>query len=155
MALPDVASSLYDELHGYYFEDLEVGMSATLSHQVSEADVARYAEISGDTNPLHLVSEFAAASPFGGKIVHGMLSAGFISALIGTRLPGPGCIYVEQNLKFMAPVRAGNTVEARVTVTELFEQRRRASLETVCAVDGKTVIAGQALVQVPRRPAGG
>lgn len=155
MAAPDAKSSLYDELHGYYFEDLEVGMSATISHRVSEADVAGYAEISGDTNPLHLVSEFAEASPFGGKIAHGMLSAGFISAIIGTRLPGPGCIYVEQQLKFTAPVRPGDTVEARVTVLELIDKRRRARLETVCAVDGKNVIVGEALVQVPRRPADG
>ena len=147
------ATSVYDELHGHYFEDLEVGMSATLTRTVSEADVAAYAEISGDTNPLHLRADFAEASPFGGKIVHGMLSVGYISAVIGTRLPGPGCIYVKQSLKFTAPVRAGDTVTTRVTVRELHPERGRATLETVCAVDGKTVIAGEAVVQVPARPA--
>jgi len=144
-------STVREELHGYYFEDLEVGLTAVFSRTVSDADIATYAAVSGDTNPLHLDAEFAATTRFGGRVAHGMLSAGFISAVIGTRLPGPGCIYLGQRLKFRRPVRSGDTVVARVTVEDLKPARQWAVLKTVCMVGDTVVIDGDATVFVPGR----
>lgn len=140
-----------DELHGYYFEDLKVGMTSAFSKTVTEADVLLFAGVSGDTNPLHLSEDFAKTTPFEGRIVHGMLTASLISTLIGTRLPGPGCIYMSQSMRFMAPVRLEDTVVARATVVELFPEKARARLETVCAVGDEIVLEGEALVKVPLR----
>ena len=97
-------------LHGYYFEDLEVGMEDAYAKTITDADVINFAGISGDTNPVHLNHEFASETMFQGQIAHGMLTASFISTVIGTKLPGPGCIYVAQNLRFKAPVKVGDTV---------------------------------------------
>ena len=141
----------FDELYGYRFEDLTVGMSAAFSRTVSEADILAFAGVSGDTNPVHLDAEFAAATSFGQRIAHGMLSAAFISAAFGTKLPGPGCIYLSQNLRFKAPVKLGDTVVARVTVKELVPEKRRAAFDTVCTVAGKVVLEGQAELLVPAR----
>ncbi|MBS0544760.1 MAG: MaoC family dehydratase, partial [Proteobacteria bacterium] len=126
----------FSELYGYRFEDLKPEMSAALSKTVSEADILMFAGVSGDTNPVHLDGEFAASTMFGGRIAHGMLSAALISAVFGTRLPGPGCIYLSQTLKFKAPVKIGDTVVARVTVKELKPEKRRAVFSTVCTVRG-------------------
>ena len=104
----------FSEMYGYQFEDLSIGMSASLSRTVSEADILMFAGVSGDNNPVHMDEEFAASTMFGGRIAHGMLSAGLISAVFGTRLPGPGSIYLSQNLKFKAPVRIGQTLVATV-----------------------------------------
>jgi 3-hydroxybutyryl-CoA dehydratase len=101
-------------LHGYCLEDIEVGMSASYSKTVTEADILLFSGVSGDTNPVHLDQEFAAATMFKGRIAHGMLSASLLSTVFGTKLPGPGCIYLTQNLRFKAPVRAGDTVLARL-----------------------------------------
>lgn len=139
-------------LHGYYFEDLEVGMSAVFSKTVSEADIVLYAGLSGDTNPMHLDAEFAAATMFKSRIAHGMLSVGFISAIFGTKLPGPGCVYVKQSLRFKAPVRAGDTVVARATVSKLIPAKRLAVFETTCTVGDTVVIDGEATVMTPARP---
>ena len=109
----------FSEVYSHRFEDLELDMSASVSRTVSEADILMFAGVSGDTNPVHLDQEFAASTMFGGRIAHGMLSAGLISAVFGTRLPGPGSIYLSQTLKFKAPVKIGDTVVARVTVKEL------------------------------------
>ena len=98
--------------HGLYLEDLEEGMSAVFGKTITDADILMFAGVSGDTNPVHLNEEFACGTAFKGRIAHGMLTASLISTVIGTKLPGPGCIYVAQNLKFMAPVRAGDTVRA-------------------------------------------
>lgn len=106
----------FSEVYSHRFEDLDLGMSASVSRTISEADILMFAGVSGDTNPVHLDQEFAASTMFGGRIAHGMLSAGLISAVFGTRLPGPGSIYLSQNLKFKAPVKIGDTVVARVTV---------------------------------------
>ncbi|CAM5343023.1 MaoC family dehydratase [Thauera mechernichensis] len=141
----------FAEVYGYRFEDLTVGMNAAVSRTVSEADILLFAGVSGDTNPVHLDEEFAASTMFGGRIAHGMLSAGLISAVFGTRLPGPGCIYLSQNLKFKAPVKVGDTVVARVTVKELKVEKRRAVFSTVCTVRGAVVLDGEAELLVPAR----
>ncbi len=141
-----------NEQHGYYIEDLAVGMTAAFGKTISEADVTMFAGISGDTNPLHLNAEFAAAGRFGERIAHGMLTAGLISAVIATRLPGAGAIYRSQSLRFTAPVRLGDTVTARVTIAGLDRDRHRVSLSTVCTVDETVVIDGEAEIWVPARP---
>ncbi len=130
-------------------EDLHEGMTASLEQTVSREDVARFAEVTGDFNPLHFDADFAATTVFGAPIAHGILSAGYISAVIGTRLPGPGTIYLSQQLKFRAPVRIGDTVTARVTVAAVDRARRRVRLETACLVGGEVVLEGEALVLVP------
>ncbi len=144
---------MYDssELDGYVIEDLEVGMTAIYSKTVTESDINLFCAISGDTNPLHLDHEYAATTMFGGPIAHGMLSASMISTVIGTKLPGPGCIYVSQNCRFKAPVRAGDTVRARVTITAIEPKRRRVMLKTVCTVGETVVVDGDAEVMVPPR----
>ena len=139
----------FDELYGYRFEDLTLGQSASMSRTVSEADILLFAGVSGDTNPVHLDEEFASSTMFGGRIAHGMLSAGLISAVFGTRLPGPGCIYLSQNLKFKAPVKIGQTVVARVTVKELKTEKRRAVFSTVCTCGDTIVIDGEAELLIP------
>jgi 3-hydroxybutyryl-CoA dehydratase len=141
----------FSEFYGYGFEDLTVGMTAALSRTVTDADILMFAGVSGDTNPVHLDGEFAGASMFGGRIAHGMLSASYISAVFGTKLPGPGCIYLGQSLRFKAPVKVGDTVVARVTVRELVNEKRRAVFDTVCTVAGKVVLEGQAEIMVPAR----
>jgi 3-hydroxybutyryl-CoA dehydratase len=138
---------------GLYFDDLAVGQTASYAKTVTEADIVLFAGISGDTNPIHIDQTYAETTPFKGRIAHGMLSVGFISAVLGTRLPGPGAIYVSQNLRFKAPVRIGDTVTAQVTVTELVPERRRVTLETVCRVGETVVIDGEASLMVPARPA--
>lgn len=137
-------------MQGKTIADLSVGECASTSKTISEADVYLFAGITGDLNPAHVNEQYAGETRFGGRIAHGMLSAGLISAVIGMQLPGPGTIYMGQDLKFLAPVRIGDTVTATVTVKELDPGRNRAVLETVCEnQEGKKLIAGQALV-MPR-----
>jgi 3-hydroxybutyryl-CoA dehydratase len=138
--------------HGYYLEDMHVGMTATYARTVTEADIVLFCGISGDVNPVHLDQEFAKQTMFKGRIAHGMLTASFISTVLGTKLPGPGCIYVSQSLKFKAPVRIGQTVTARVTVRKVDPVRGRVTVETVCYVEDILVIEGEAELAVPRRP---
>jgi 3-hydroxybutyryl-CoA dehydratase len=133
-------------LNGYDVEDLRVGMSASFSKTITEADLVLFAGVSGDNNAMHVNEEFAAATPFGGRIVHGMLTASVISAAIANKMPGPGTIYLGQKLRFRAPVRPGETVHATVSVTEILVGRRRVTLSTVCRVGEKVVIDGDALV---------
>lgn len=140
-----------ETLHGYYIEDLSVGMSASYAKTITETDVVLFAGISGDDNPIHINEEFAAETVFKGRIAHGILSAGFISTVLGTRLPGPGCVYIGQSLKFKAPVRIGDTVTATVTIKEVDKERRRVTLETVCTVKGKKVVDGEAMLMVDAR----
>lgn len=135
-----------NELNGYDFEDLSVGMTATFAKTITEADIVLFASVSGDNNAMHINEEFAQASQFKGRIAHGMLSASVISAAIAGRLPGPGTIYLSQNLRFKAPVRPGDTVHAIVTIKEIMPEKRRVSLTTICTVGGKVVIDGDALV---------
>jgi 3-hydroxybutyryl-CoA dehydratase len=133
-------------LDGYDIEDLQVGMSAAFAKTITEADIVLFASASGDNNAVHINEEFAQTTAFKGRIAHGMLTASVISAAIAGRLPGPGTIYLGQNLRFKAPVRPGDTVRATVTVKDLMPEKGRVSLSTVCTVAGKVVIEGDALV---------
>jgi 3-hydroxybutyryl-CoA dehydratase len=138
-------------LDGYFLEDLQPGMTAAYARTVTEADVILFAGVSGDQNPVHLNQEFAESTRFKGRIAHGMLTASFISTVLGNKLPGPGCIYVSQNLRFKAPVRAGDTVHTRVLILEVDQAKGRVKLETICKVGEVTVIEGEAVLMVPRR----
>lgn len=138
---------------GMAFEDLSVGQTARFEKTIGEADVVAFAGASGDDNPVHLDADYAAATPFKERIAHGMLTASLVSAVLGTRLPGPGTIYLSQTLKFRAPVPLGSTVVATVEVTALDPAKRRATLRTVCEVGGKPVVEGEAVVMVPGRAA--
>jgi len=147
----DTTTNPLDQLHGYYFEDLEEGMTDVFAKTITDADIITFAGISGDTNPVHLNHEFASETMFEGRIAHGMLTASFISTVIGTKMPGAGCIYVSQNLRFEAPVRSGETVTATCTVTKLIPEKRLIELKTVCTVSGKPVVDGEAKIMVPTR----
>jgi 3-hydroxybutyryl-CoA dehydratase len=138
-------------LHGLYFDELTVGQSAEITHVVGAGDIEAFAAVSGDVNPVHLDDAYAKATPFGGRIAHGMLSAAYISAVLGNHLPGPGAIYLSQSLRFRRPVKIGDPVTAKVTVKALDAAKGHATLETVCLVGGKTVVDGEALVMVPKR----
>jgi 3-hydroxybutyryl-CoA dehydratase len=136
----------------FYFEDLRVGMRETYTKTVKSSDVVGFAEITGDRNPIHLSEHFAAKTPFRSRIAHGLYTAGLISAVIGTRLPGPGAIYLSQTLQFKAPVKIGATVVAIVEVVELIEKGCRARLLCRCMVGDTVVLEGEALVKIPLRP---
>lgn len=140
-------------MQGLFLEDLSVGQSAELVRTVAEADIVAFAEVTGDANPVHLDAGYAATTSFGERIAHGMLSAGYISAVLGTTLPGPGAIYLSQTLAFKRPVRIGDAVTARATVTAIDAAKARVTLATVCLVRGKAVVDGEAVVMVPRREA--
>ncbi|CAK0756531.1 (R)-specific enoyl-CoA hydratase [Azospirillaceae bacterium] len=148
--MSNLAESL-KELNGYFIEDLKVGMSAVFGKTITEGDILLYAGVSGDTNPVHINHEYAANTMFKGRIAHGMLTAGLISALLGTKLPGPGCIYMSQNLKFKAPVKIGDTVMARATITDIVVEKKRVTLKTVCTVGETVVLDGEAVLMVPAR----
>lgn len=137
-------------MQGKTIQQLTLGESASTAKTISETDVYLFAGITGDLNPAHVNQEYAQATRFGGRIAHGMLSAGLISAVIGMQLPGPGTIYMGQDLKFLAPVKIGDTVTATVTVRELDLERNRVTLETVCEnQNGQKLVVGQALVMAP------
>jgi 3-hydroxybutyryl-CoA dehydratase len=136
---------------GLYFDELSVGQSAETSHVVGAADIEAFAVVSGDVNPVHMDEAYAKGTPFGGRIAHGMLAAAYISAVLGNKLPGPGAIYLSQQLRFRRPVRIGDPVIARVTVRSLDAAKGHATFETLCLVNGKTVIDGEALIMVPKR----
>jgi len=138
-------------LNGHDIEDLSVGMVATFAKTITEADIVLFAGASGDNNAVHINEEFAQTTRFKGRIAHGMLSASVISAAIANKLPGPGTIYLKQTLEFTAPVRAGDTVHATVTVRELLREKKLVFLNTVCKVKGTVVITGEALVKVGAR----
>ena len=138
-------------MNGLCLEDLSLGQSAEISHTVTDADIRAFAAVSGDNNPVHLDEAYAAATPFKTRIAHGMLSAGYISAVLGTRLPGPGAIYISQTMNFKRPVRIGDEVITRATVAAIDSERARVTLTTVCEVAGKPVVEGEAVVMVPRR----
>lgn len=140
-------------MQGILFEDLSLGQSAELTYTVTEDAIEKFAEVSGDNNPVHLDEAYASGTQFGGRIAHGMLSASFISAVIGTQLPGKGAIYLSQSLRFRRPVKIGDEVTARAVITALDDDRARATLETQCLVDGRTVLEGEAVVMVARKQA--
>lgn len=135
-----------NELNGYDIEDLRAGMHATYSKTITEADIVLFAGVSGDSNAVHINEEYAATTSFKGRIAHGFLSASVISAAVANRLPGPGTVYLAQQLKFRAPVRPGDTVHATVTVLSTDEAKARAVLSTVCRVGETVVIEGEASV---------
>jgi 3-hydroxybutyryl-CoA dehydratase len=137
---------------GYCYEDFTVGEVASRTNLVTEDVINMFAEVSTDKNPVHIDAEYAKGTMFKERIAHGMLSAGYISSVIGMQMPGPGCIYVSQTLNFKAPVKIGDTVSTSVTVLELLP-KRRVRFATVCSVDGKTVVEGEAVMLVPGRPA--
>ena len=137
------------ELRALYFEDLSLGLAERLSKTVASSDVVGFAEVTGDRNPIHLSEHFAARTPFGTRIAHGLYTASLISAVLGTRLPGPGAVYISQTLNFRAPVKIGDTVEVEVKVIELVPERNRARLACTCSVDDEIVLDGEALVKVP------
>jgi len=132
-------------------EDLEIGMTRHVEKTIENYDILAFAEISTDHNPVHLDDEYAADSIFGGRIAHGMLTAALISAVIGEQLPGHGSIYLSQNLKFLAPVRPGDTVRAEVKVADIQHARRRVTLDCACRVGDTTVLKGEALVLAPSK----
>ena len=138
-----------NEAGGYFIEELSVGMSAEFAKTVTEADLLLFGAATGDTQPVHFNEEYAATTMFKGRIAHGMLSAGIISACAGMKLPGPGTIYVSQTLKFKAPVRIGDTVHARITVKEILLAKKRVVTDTVCTVGGRVVLEGEAVFMVP------
>ncbi|GBF25087.1 (R)-specific enoyl-CoA hydratase [bacterium MnTg02] len=140
------------ERFGYYFEELEVGMEASYVKIITAEDIDAFAVLSGDDNPIHLDEDFASRSIFKKRIAHGILTASFISTVLGTRLPGPGCIYVSQSLNFRAPVHIGDEVVAQVRVQDLIQKRRRAVICCDCSVNGGTVLDGEAVLMVPSRP---
>jgi 3-hydroxybutyryl-CoA dehydratase len=138
---------------GKTIDELKVGDSAQLSKTVSETDVYLFAGITGDFNPAHVDEEYAKKTYFGARIAHGLLSAGFISAVIGNRLPGPGAVYLRQELTFLGAVKIGDTITARVEVTEIDTVKGRVKLLTTCDnQEGKRVLTGEALVSLPRPP---
>ena len=139
-------------MNGLTIDELKVGDSAEQSKTVSETDIYLFAGITGDFNPAHVDEEYARKTFFGTRIAHGLLTAGFISAVMGCRLPGPGAVYMRQELSFLGPVRIGDTITARVEVLEIDREKGRARLLTTCDnQEGKRVLTGEALVS-PRRP---
>ncbi|MCE0506027.1 MULTISPECIES: MaoC family dehydratase [unclassified Roseivivax] len=132
-------------------EDIEMGMTRYLQKEITDADIEKFADVSTDRNPVHLDDGYARDTIFGGRIAHGMLTAGLVSAVIGEQLPGHGTVYMSQTLKFLAPVRPGDLVHAEVKVTGIEVGKRRVTLECHCAVDGKKVLIGEATVLAPTR----
>jgi 3-hydroxybutyryl-CoA dehydratase len=130
-------------------DEIRIGMSAQRRNVVTREHIAAFAEVSGDRNPVHLDEAYAATSPFKGVVAHGMLSAGFISALLGNDLPGSGTVYMGQSLSFRGPVRPGDEVVTTATVKEIIPEKRRVVLTTVCKVGDKVVLDGEALVMLP------
>jgi 3-hydroxybutyryl-CoA dehydratase len=138
---------------GLCFEDLHLGAEVSLTRTVTLDDIKRFAEVSGDFNPIHLDEAFAATTMFKKRIAQGALVASYISAVFGMKMPGPGAIYVSQTLNFRAPVYIGDEVTAKVRVTELIEAKKRGLFHCVCTVRGKTVLEGEAVLIVPSRAA--
>ena len=135
------------------FEELSLGQTAAIRKTISESDILAYAGLTGDFNPVHVDAEYAARTRFGSRIAHGMLTAGLVSHVLGMRLPGSGAIYLGQSLRFTAPVRAGDTIEARAEVVELVPAKRRVRLKTVCENQlGEKVLEGEALMMIEEVP---
>lgn len=138
-------------MKGKIIQELNIGDEAVCRRTISESDVYQFAGITGDQNPAHIDAVYAEGTRFGARIAHGILTSGLISAVIGMQLPGPGTIYLEQSLRFTAPVYIGDTIEAKVTVAELIAEKNIVKLETTCTnQNGKTVITGQATVMPPK-----
>lgn len=132
-------------------EDIEIGMTRSLRKVITDRDIELFAEVSTDRNPVHLDEDYAQDTIFEGRIAHGMLTAGLISAVIGEQLPGHGTVYMGQTLKFLAPVRPGDMVLAEVTVSDIIHAKRRVALECKCTVGDTVVLKGDAMVLAPSR----
>lgn len=139
------------EAEQYFLEDLTVGMTAHYDRVVTEDMIEQFAEVSGDFNPLHLDEDYAKGTMFKGRIAHGILSAGFISKIFGTIMPGKGSVYISQTLRFLAPVRIGDTVTTTVEIVDINAEKKRVSFKSRCRVDRTVVIDGDALIMVPSR----
>jgi len=142
--------------HGYYYylEDLSPDMEASVSKTITDEDVRAFAELSGDINPVHIDDDFAAGTMFKKRIAHGFLTGALFSTVLGTKLPGPGCIYMSQTMKFKGPVYIGDEVVATCKITAVDTEKARVTLACDCSVNGKTVLAGEALMMVDRKAAG-
>lgn len=134
-----------------YFEDMVVGQIAEYGKTITETDIILFAGVTGDNNPMHTNEEYASATPFGGRIAHGMLTASLISTVLGTQLPGFGTVYLSQSAKFRAPVSIHDTVNVKVTIKSLDPAKKRVTLETNCYVRGKLILEGEATVIAPSR----
>ncbi len=142
---------MIDELNGLYFEDLNVGLRGVFARTITETDIVQFAGVSGDNSPVHLNEEYAKKTRFKTRIAHGALCGAYISACMATRMPGPGCIYVRQTLKFLFPVHIHDTVVVRVEVRALDEKRKFATLTTCCFVKKQLVVDGEAVLLMPTR----
>lgn len=136
----------------YHIEDLKPGMSESFSKTVTERDIQMFGEVSGDVNPVHFDENFARGTIFKGRIAHGVLSASYISTVLGMKMPGPGTIFTSMTTRFRAPVRIGDTVTATCTVREVNAEKRRVVFDCVCKVGDTTVVDGEAMVMAPSRP---
>jgi 3-hydroxybutyryl-CoA dehydratase len=136
----------------YYIDDLKPGMSERFTKTVSERDIELFGEVSGDVNPVHFDEEFAKTTPFKTRIAHGVLSASYISTVLGMKMPGPGTIFMSLMTRFKAPVRIGDTVTATCTVREVVPEKRRVMFDCVCKVGDTVVVEGEALVMAPALP---
>lgn len=134
---------------GLTIEQIDVGMEARFSKTITDADIVLFSGVSGDTNPVHLDQEYAEGTMFKGRIAHGMLSASLLSTVFGTKLPGPGCIYLSQTLKFKAPVRIGDTVVATVTAREVITAKKRVIFDCAVRVGETVVVEGEAVIMIP------
>ncbi|MCX7068392.1 MAG: MaoC family dehydratase [Methylococcales bacterium] len=149
MIINDIEMQLVKET--YSINEIKVGMSASYSQTITDADVKGFAAISGDKNPVHVDDEYAKASRFKKRIAHGLLSSSFFSALFGTKLPGKGCVYVSQNLSFKKPVYIDDTVTATIVVTAVDTEKKRVFFNTYCTVNNKKVIDGTAEIYIPSK----
>jgi len=136
----------------YYIDDLKPGMAESFAKTVTERDIQLFGEVSGDTNPVHFDEDFARTTPFKTRIAHGMLSASYISTVLGMEMPGPGTIFMSLTTRFKAPVRIGDTVTATCTVREVVAEKRRVIFDCVCKVGDTVVVEGEAIVMPPARP---
>ena len=136
----------------YHIDDLKPGMSESFSKTVTERDIQLFGEVSGDVNPVHFDEEFAKTTPFKTRIAHGVLSASYISTILGMKMPGPGTIFMSLSTRFKAPVRIGDTVDATCTVREVNAEKRRVIFDCVCKVGDTVVVEGEAMVMPPARP---
>ena len=138
----------FKELHGFFIEDLRLNQTEEFEKKITEKDINEFAKLSGDDNPVHTNSDFAKKTIFKQKVAHGFLSASLISMLIATKLPGPGSIYLSQNLKFLAPVFIDDLVRVKVTVEEIDQEKKKVKLQTECFKNEKKIISGEAVVLV-------
>lgn len=147
----DMPVAHHEDITGYFLEDLSVGMSAVFAKTISEADIVLFSGVTGDMNPVHVNEDYAKDTPFEGRIAHGMLTGSLISTVLGMKMPGPGCIYVGQSLKFIAPVRSGDTATARAVITEILPEKKRVVMQTTVHVGDRLVVTGEAQMMVRSR----